>query len=59
MYFKVATAHAQETELVGETLLESAEEFGRIISSTLTKNTSTINSTHEPNIEKENVGQYM
>ena len=48
--------HMQEGELVGETLLESAEEFGIIISSTLTKNTSAINSTREPNIEKENVG---
>lgn len=49
----------QEAELVGETLLESAEEFGIIISSTLARNTSNIISTHEPNIEKENVGKYI
>lgn len=48
--------YQQETELIGETLLESAEEFGRIISSTLTKDTLSINSTDKPSIEKDNVG---
>jgi len=37
-------------------LLESAEEFGRIVSSTLIKSASKINSNHKLNIEKENIG---
>ena len=41
---------------MGETLLENAEQFGRIVSSTLIKNTSNITSTQMPNIEKENIG---
>ena len=51
--------HAQQEEPAGETLLESAEEFGRIVSSTLIKNASNVNSTQQPNIEKENIGLYI
>ena len=46
----------QDTEFAGKILLESAEEFGVIISSTLTHNSSSIDSIHEPDIEKENIG---
>ena len=41
---------------MGETLLENAEQFGRIVSSTLIKNTSNIVSTQTLSIEKENIG---
>ena len=51
--------YAQQEEPAGETLLESAEEFGRIVSSTLIKNASNVNSTQQPNIEKENIGLYI
>ena len=40
-------------------MLESAEEFGRIVSSTLVKNSSNIYFTHKPNIEKENIGKLI
>ena len=46
----------QQDGIVGETLLENAEQFGRIVSSSLIKNTSNANSTQIPSIEKENIG---
>ena len=48
--------HTQQEGPTGEALLESAEEFGRIVSSTIIKNTSNVSFTQNPNIEKENVG---
>ena len=49
--------YVEQDGIAAEILLESAEEFGRVVSSTLIKNASNINSNHNmPNIEKDNIG---